>query len=103
MKAPSSSAMHTRVKGLLACAVITIAGATSPANATPQFIVFDPPGSIATTSRVISNGSVTGYYQDEQGLYHGFVRTSDGAISTFDVPGATNTYAGSIDEAGTIT
>lgn len=69
----------------------------------PTVIIFDPPGSIATASRVINNRSVIGNYQDAAGLYHGFVQTEDGIITTFDLEGATNTYAGSIDEAGRIT
>src|SRR5580692_991597 len=33
-------------------------------------------------------GTVTGYYIDSKFAYHGFVRTSGGTITTFDVPGA---------------
>src|SRR6187401_2771214 len=102
MKKPFTGA-QLQIKGLLACAVIASAGTSLPANAKPQFIIFDPPGSVATTSRVISNGNAAGYYQDGAGLYHGFVRTNDGVITSFDVAGASNTYAGSIDEVGRIT
>src|SRR4051812_25338845 len=55
----------------------------SPAAAA-TYITFDPPGSIFTTSRSISNGTVAGYFQDSQGRYHGFMRTSDGTITTID-------------------
>src|SRR5690349_10129156 len=87
-------------KTLLACLLVgTTAVSLTTTNAKPTVIVFDPPDSIATTSRVISNRNVTGYYQDIAGLYHGFVRTEDGVITVFDV-GVTNTYAASIDESG---
>ena len=91
------------MKRLLVYAAIASVATSLPANAQPTFILFDPPGSIATTSRSISKGAAAGYYQDNQGLYHGFVRATDGTITSIDVEGAGNTYAGSIDRAGRIT
>src|SRR4029453_6901325 len=98
------SEMHHRVKPLLVFAAIASVATGLPANDRPTFVFFDPPGSIATTSRSISNGAVAGYYQDTQGLYHGFVRgITDDTITTIDVTGASNTYGASIDQAGTVT
>jgi hypothetical protein len=39
-------------------------------------------------------GSITGYYLDANNVYHGFVRSLWGKVTTFDAPGA-NTTAGS--------
>jgi len=33
-------------------------------------------------------GAVTGYYFDQNGAIHGYVRNPDGTIATFDAPGA---------------
>jgi len=33
-------------------------------------------------------GTITGYYADKSNVYHGFLRTARGKITTFDVPGA---------------
>lgn len=54
-------------------------------------------------------GAVAGYYMDASGGNHGFVRASDGTITTFDVPGAVEgtgpfqgTKVAGINPAGTI-
>jgi len=33
-------------------------------------------------------GTVTGFYADSNNVYHGFLRTREGEITTFDAPGA---------------
>jgi hypothetical protein len=44
-------------------------------------------------------GAITGYYIDAGTVSHGFVRAPDGAITTFDAPGAgTEIYQGTITE-----
>ena len=49
-------------------------------------------------------GVITGDYLDASSLNHGFVRTPEGTIITFDVPGAVNgTYPAGINPMGTIT
>ena len=53
-------------------------------------------------------GVVSGYYIDGSGVYHGFLRTPDGRITTFDAAGAGNiidsgTVALGINMWGTIT
>jgi len=50
-------------------------------------------------------GAVTGYYFDQNGAAHGYVRNPDGTIATFDAPGAGNgsglgTYTWAINPAG---
>jgi hypothetical protein len=54
-------------------------------------------------------GAIVGYYYDANFVAHGFVRDSDGTITTFDAPGAGSvtdsgqgTYPISIDPAGAI-
>jgi hypothetical protein len=55
-------------------------------------------------------GAITGYYLDANNVYHGFVRTPWGNVTTFDAPGANTTpgaYSGtfpvSINDEGEIT
>jgi len=53
-------------------------------------------------------GAVTGTYVDSESVAHGFVRTPDGKITEFDVPGAgtgagQGTYSWSINDAGAVT
>src|SRR3954452_10004261 len=87
---------------LIGLTVATLGLAVS-AKAAPTYITFDPPGSIGTTARSISHGAVAGYFQDNQGRYHGFMRAPDGTMTTIDVPGAVNSFGTSIDESGVVT
>jgi hypothetical protein len=55
-------------------------------------------------------GAVTGYYLDANNVYHGFVRSATGKVTSFDAPGANTTpgaYSGtfpvSINDQGEIT
>jgi hypothetical protein len=48
-------------------------------------------------------GTITGLYYDANNVSHGFVRASDGAITTFDPPGALSVQPSSINPAGKIT
>jgi len=70
------------------------------------FVTFDPTGSIETfPSEINSDGEVVGYYETPKpgGMYsHGFVYTA-GTITTFNVPGATDTIALGINATGQIT
>ena len=52
-------------------------------------------------------GTSAGYYNDASGVFHGFLRTPDGVITTFDIPGAGTgpgqvTFAGNINPAEAI-
>jgi hypothetical protein len=59
-------------------------------------------GNQGTYPRSISNtGTIAGYYVDFANQSHGFLQK--GAMTTFDAPGAVNTYAYSINSAGAIT
>jgi probable HAF family extracellular repeat protein len=48
------------------------------------------------------SGVSTGRYLDSQNITHGYVRQQTGAITSFDPPGSTNTYAEGINPEGTI-
>jgi hypothetical protein len=76
-----------------------------------QIIIFDdsqaPAGTGAnqgtTPVGVNDIGVITGYYIDGNNATHGFVRTPDGKITTFDAPGASDgTYPGNINNFGVI-
>lgn len=52
-------------------------------------------------------GAIAGFYFDEGNVFHGFVRTREGTITTFDVPGAgtgafQGTLADCVNPAGVI-
>ena len=53
-------------------------------------------------SSINASGTVAGYYQDPQGVAHGFVRMSDGTITSFDPKGAVFTEATGINDKGEI-
>ena len=47
-------------------------------------------------------GVMVGYYLDASNLYHGYVRASDGNVTTFDAPGAgTGAFQGTVSAAST--
>jgi uncharacterized membrane protein len=98
----------------------TIAGAYYDANDVShgflrtrdgRFTTFDAPnastaafqGTGAFGVAINDAGVATGEYTDASNVMHGFVRDRDGAITTFDVPGAGNAFPVSINAAGTIT
>jgi len=50
-------------------------------------------------NRIVDSGAVTGWYIDSKNVYHGFIRTPDGAITKVDAPGADNApYLGTIPQ-----
>lgn len=68
-----------------------------------------PPGTIATS--VNTSGVITGAYKDANGVAHGFLRSSDGTIASFDDPDAgtsgiapapSGTYGMSISDSGVV-
>jgi predicted membrane protein len=75
------------------------------------FIRFDPPG-VSTVPGLNTApwginpaGTTAGWWYTNIGpsfFAHGFLRTSDGAITTFDVPGASQTFGFNINPAGTV-
>ena len=54
-----------------------------------HFVSFDVPGSTYTQGVAINDfGEVAGVYEDGSGILHSFLRRANGAIVTFDPPGA---------------
>jgi hypothetical protein len=87
----------------------------------PEIIEFEPPGAATVTSPICGSGcgtqalgnnaqgAVVGYYTDANVVPHGFLRTPDGNIISFDAPGAglganlnEGTVAYTISDAGVI-
>ena len=80
---------------------------TRPVTAA-TYITFDAPGAVNGTnpSSINPGGAITGYFNDESFVAHGFLRAADGTITTFDVPGAVNgpgTFPSIINPAGVVT
>jgi uncharacterized membrane protein len=58
-------------------------------SATAQFITIDAPGAVSTLAVAVNDrDEVTGYYKDNNGAYHGFIRQADGTFLKFDAPHA---------------
>jgi len=101
-----------RRKGAFAlCLPLCVLGLGLSASAQlGTFTTIDAPGAAQGTyaSAISAAGDITGYYQDINGVAHGFVRSAHGRITTFDAPGAgTSAYEGTsasaINLAGAIT
>src|ERR1700757_2160730 len=106
--------------GVVLALVQTLAAGTSdgilnfskspPGLSQPPIITFDAPGAgtgpgQGTFALAISDptGVITGDYLDAANVNHGFLRTRDGNITSFDAPGAIGTQAYSINMAETVT
>jgi hypothetical protein len=73
----------TRSEALALFAALCNLGSGVSAAAKPIITTFDPPGSDATIALSINaSGAIAGYYRDSVGP-HGFMRASDGTITTF--------------------
>jgi uncharacterized membrane protein len=98
----------TSENGAAATSAVPPANSTTPTQYTFQF--FDPVGSQRTIANGINDvGVVTGEYLDASWFpgcgcgRHGFVRTPDGALTTFDPPGGGKfTRALGINDLGVI-
>jgi probable HAF family extracellular repeat protein len=65
--------------------------ADTPASAHYKFIPIGPQDSLYAVANGINNsGTVTGYYEDTNSNYHGFI-WQEGAFKTVDYPGAVDT------------
>ena len=68
---------------------VTALAIAAPAARSQTFTTFDPPGSQGTSPVNINPvGQIVGNYFDANFVTHGFLRTTDGAIISFDAPGA---------------
>jgi hypothetical protein len=74
----------------------------SPAFASTS-LIFNPPGAVASSANAINNnGDVAGFYTDNSGVIHGYLRTSTGVFSMFDAPGATEYGSLSLNDSDII-
>ncbi len=75
-------------------AVIALLGVVAlgtPASAKDLWAIFDPPASISTFPVFMNvNGLIAGNYSTSDNVSHGFLRTPDGSLTTFDEPDATS-------------
>ena len=104
--------MATCAPLLLVFAVSLItSGFVLSANANERktaIITFDLPGSGTSAFQgtldfaISPEGTIAGQYIDSGNASHGYVRARDGTITTFDVPGASQTSALNINPAGAI-
>ncbi len=89
-------------RGLAAAALLTM-GAYAQ-----TFTVFTVNGNPTSAAAINAAGTVTGLYDeatvpDGPLVAHGYVRTSDGTITTFDPTHSTGTHPTSINDSGVIT
>jgi hypothetical protein len=78
------------VKRTVLVGIILFLAAVLPAAASHKFVSFDVPGAVLTYATAINaSGQVAGTYLGQDSLYHGFLRESNGTITTFDVSGGT--------------
>ena len=66
------------------------------------------PLTCVVTTGITPNRTIAGTYIDTNNVYHGYIRTPDGGITTFDAPSAgtdayQGTICGSINKEGEIT
>ena len=110
MSKKAKSVLSLNFLSLAAILATAPLAATSPANASAfSFTQLDAANATLTRALGINDaGTITGYDEDASFVYHGFVRTADGAISAFEVPGAgtglgEGTQARAINDLGAIT
>lgn len=83
-------------RSLLPAIGIFILGAAALAQHQPTFITFNAPGAGSTPGSglgtqgvdITPSGAITGMYSDANNVMHGFVRTPQGKLITFDASGA---------------
>jgi hypothetical protein len=84
-------------------ALFVLAGASLPAEGGRSFQDFGE-GNLTQPSAINAAGVIVGKYQPcpECETYHGFLRATDGTITTFDPPGSQATYPTAISGGGAV-
>jgi len=76
-----------RGAALKSCVASGLLGAVTAAGAKSKFATFDGPASAFTVGQGISDsGATTGIYADENGAFHGFLRSAEFFDRQFFVP-----------------
>jgi len=88
------------------CTVVAALVTAIPMEA-QKIITYDVPGAVngVYPNMIVPSGAITGGYLDANNFAHGFLRNSDGTITTFDVPGVGGSFGStgqSMNEQGTI-
>ena len=94
-----------RLKVLLVAGLIAVTPLTAVSQGS-TFTIIDVTGAGTGSMQgtialaIDAAGDVTGTYLDSNRVAHGYVRTANGTISTFDAPGAGTgtTYRGTLDK-----
>jgi hypothetical protein len=87
-----------RASALAALALISVAALSASAEAEGKFTTFAVAGAPTTyVYGMNEEDKVTGNYVDSGGTNHGFLRTTAGSITKFDVAGSTGTFPASIN------
>ena len=93
---------------LAVCLTLAMLGLGLSVNANERntcFTTFDVPGAAQGTTDAIfisPAGAIVGFYVDASNLTHSFLRSPDGAFTTFDPPGEIASTAFTINPAGAI-
>jgi hypothetical protein len=99
----SARGLRLALLGLACLAAVSVAASAQ------TYIEFNAPRASTAPTRgtfplsINTNEAIAGYYIDASALYHGFVGTAGGAITSFAVKGAFATVADSINSVGVIT
>ena len=94
------SPLRSRSAALVLSCLCFAPALLSPCDAAKiRFRKIDIPGATDTYPIAINNhNEVTGFYMDQANVQHGFLRTADGTVTTFDAPGSTTSPSGINDE-----
>ena len=91
------------LNGAGALVVFVALALSAPANAKATYKKFDVQGSAGMGGVGINTtASIAGVWSDQNGSPHGFLRTPDGTITTFDGPNAKYTTPAAINDGGVI-
>jgi hypothetical protein len=95
----SNGNARTILVSLISAAAWAVANA--PAVAGAQYITVNAAGATATVVEPINtSGEAAGIWTDANGLRHGFLRTPDGAISSFDPKSSSSVENVSLNDTG---
>jgi hypothetical protein len=67
-----------------------------------KMTTFTIPNGSATPIAINADGTIAGYFYDGTGHSEGFVRTTDGNVTLFNIPGFSYVYVSGMDDAGNI-
>jgi probable HAF family extracellular repeat protein len=88
--------LRLRSVGMAVLCMLALTLPASPAAAF-TFTTIDPPSATFTQAFGVNKaGQIVGFYRDGTGVFHGFLRKTDGTFTTLDPPGAAISFASGI-------